>query len=760
MATKDSDNIIDDIVNDISELPIQPQDGNPIKSSKSTSKNQSKKDGAKASASKKSPKHPSPKNIDGFKQPHKKSPASFATEDSVPISVEDTTVTIIEADDIEPSADESSDANAEPASPEEIADERLGTDNVTFKEPVAEEDDITIIEVDEDGTAKSDDTAEDNAPEDDATEEDTVEEDIAIESSTTETDEPEESEESEDSEEIEDDEVEEVEEIEETEEVEETEKSEDEDIEKLLDDFSASKPKSTKSATTPKSSLKSQRTAPNGYVYRIISRILGIITTIILGTFVTYASLSNAIPFKYVTLIIGISAIFSGFYIFKTFRRKTHLSVLTVLNIFGVIISIASLFGFLKFNELLNFLDNNLGSSNTSYSIYNVIVSKESSYNSLDDVKGKEFHSISDFVDTTKLESAVKEQADGTVVYVKDITSMLKDTAADLTYISLLNSGTYDATVDTTDGKVFKDTLKVIGEIKVAAEKETLSSNTDVTKESWLLYISGIDTRSGQMLDRSLSDVNIVMAINPKTKNILMVAIPRDYYVQLHGTTGLPDKLTHAGSLGGLSLSMSTIEDILGVDIQQYLRVNFNAVTGLVNAIGGITVNSDVDYSFKCYTNPNCTINPGLNNLDGDCALAFARERMAYSSGDRHRGENQEQVIEKVFDKITSSATLISKYSDILRALSGSFETSLTTSDITSLVNMQLDDMAKWTIESYNLNGTTSGAYTYSYPNQTLSVMFPDAATIETAKAKIQAVLSGNKASSVSVLSTNLAASF
>ena len=192
----------------------------------------------------------------------------------------------------------------------------------------------------------------------------------------------------------------------------------------------------------------------------------------------------------------------------------------------------------------------------------------------------------------------------------------------------------------------------------------------------------------------------------------------------------------------------------------QPLVLDVDEVTGLVNAIGGITVNSDVDYSFKCYTNPNCTINPGLNNLDGDCALAFARERMAYSSGDRHRGENQEQVIEKVFDKITSSATLISKYSDILRALSGSFETSLTTSDITSLVNMQLDDMAKWTIESYNLNGTTSGAYTYSYPNQTLSVMFPDAATIETAKAKIQAVLSGNKASSVSVLSTNLAASF
>ncbi|MBR2588847.1 LCP family protein [Candidatus Saccharibacteria bacterium] len=486
--------------------------------------------------------------------------------------------------------------------------------------------------------------------------------------------------------------------------------------------------------------------------YRIISRMLAIASTLILGAFLTYVVLTNAIPFKYIVALIGISAIFAVFYLFKSFRNKTSLPVLTILNILGVVLSAISILGFLKFNQLFNFLDDNLGTSDESYDIYNIIVSKSSSYENIDSVKGKEFHSISDFIDTSNLETAVKEQVNGTIVYVDGITSMLKSSIQNPTYISLLSAGTWDATVDMSGGEVYSENLKIIGEIKVKfSEKKELVSGTDVTNKSWIMYISGIDTRSGQMLDKSLSDVNILMTVNPKTKDILMVAIPRDYYVQLHGTSGLPDKLTHAGSLGGLELSMDTIEDLMGIEINQYLRVNFNAVTNLVNAIGGITVNSDVDYSFKCHTNPSCVINPGPNNLNGDCALAFSRERYAYSSGDRHRGENQEQVIEKVFDKITSNATLISKYSDILNALSGSFETSLTTSDITSLVNMQLDDMSKWTIETYNLNGNTGGAYTYSYPGQILSVMYPDQSTVNIAKAKINAVLNGEKASSVAL---------
>ncbi len=478
--------------------------------------------------------------------------------------------------------------------------------------------------------------------------------------------------------------------------------------------------------------------------FRIISRILALATTGAVIALAVRVITTGVVPNKYLIPGLAIAAVTLFFYIFKAFRRKTHVWMLIILDIIGLALAAASVFGFIKVAETMSFLDNNFDTG-AEYSIYNVIVQKDSNYLTLDDVRGKTFNSISDFVDTEKLEKAAKEQADATIAYADGVTSLLKSAIDDPSYIALLNSGTYDAALEADEGNLYSSNLKVIGEIRVEVEKKEETSKTDLTKDSFVVYISGIDTRSGMMLDRSLSDVNIVMAVNPETKHILMVSIPRDYYVQLHGTTGLKDKLTHAGATGGLELSMTTIEDLLNIKFNRYVRVNFNFVINLVDAVGGITVYSDVNYTFKTLhpSDQSCTFYPGNNNVNGACALGFARERYAYSDGDRHRGRNQEQVIEKIFNKLTSSSTLISKYSDILNALSGSFDTNISTSDITSLANMQLSDMAQWTIESYNLDGQSGGGYTYSYPSQVLSVMYPDEATVETAKQKIQAVLTG-----------------
>ncbi|MBR5621156.1 LCP family protein [Candidatus Saccharibacteria bacterium] len=492
---------------------------------------------------------------------------------------------------------------------------------------------------------------------------------------------------------------------------------------------------------------KSKKEPAKAKPFRIISRLLALATTGAVVALAVRIVTTGAVPNKYLIPGAAIAAVVLLFYIFKAFRKKTHVWVLIILDIIGIALAAASVFGFIKVEETMAFLNNNFD-NNAEYSIYNVIVDKDSNYLTLDDVRGKTFHSISDFVDTEKLEKAAKEQADATIAYADGVTSLLKNAIDDPSYIVLLNSGTYDAALEADEGKTYAGNLKVIGEIRVEVKKDKTAQEVDLANESFVVYISGIDTRSGMMLDRSLSDVNIVMAVNPKTKNILMVSIPRDYYVQLHGTTGLKDKLTHAGSLGGVDLSMTTIEDLLNIKFNRYIRVNFNFVINLVDAVGGITVYSDVNYTFKTLhpENQNCTFYPGNNTVNGACALGFARERYAYSDGDRHRGRNQEQVIEKVFDKVTSSSTLISKYSDILNALSGSFDTNISTGDITSLANMQLSDMAKWTIESYNLDGTTGGAYTYSYPSQILSVMHPDEATVETAKQKIHATLTGETA--------------
>ncbi|MBQ3325771.1 LCP family protein [Candidatus Saccharibacteria bacterium] len=537
----------------------------------------------------------------------------------------------------------------------------------------------------------------------------------------------------------------------------------DEDIEKIVAEVENETPKNSvtdnKSIEESKPGLAHQISSREQRIrrampYRIISRILSIVALAAFGAFLTRVALTNAIPAKYLWPSIAATAIAGIIIIAISFKRKASLATLSILNIINLVSLVIGIIGFVSVNGVMTFLDQNLGEK-TEYTIYNVFVKKDSPYNSLSDVRGKDFHTISDFTDTTKLEEAVNNQVGGFVIYEKTVTDIMKSATKDTMYIGLLSSGTYESALSyaidnqsssfgSHDAKNdYEQNLKVIGEIKVAVDKTTRPQTSNLTKQSFVMFISGIDTRSGQMVGTSLSDVNIIMAVNPTTRQILLVAIPRDYYVMLHGTTGLPDKLTHAGALGGINLSMSTIEDLLDIKFDQYLRVNFNAVINLVNAIGGITVNSDVDYDITAWTNKTCVFHPGLNNLDGACALAFARERYAYSSGDRHRGENQEQVIQKIFEKISSDKRTLLNYSNLLNALSGSFETTIKTSDITSFVNMQLDDMRPWTITTYNLDGTTGMALTHSYPGQYLSVMHPDYNTVEAAKIKIHEVLSG-----------------
>ncbi|MBO7720731.1 LCP family protein [Candidatus Saccharibacteria bacterium] len=677
----------------------------------------------------KNPKNPSSKKpVEGPKKVNQEKPAEAPVEEPVEVSSEDTTVTIIEADNIEeseetPKEGTNNDIVEEPAieddAPTETPETDIETDTKTEPEKT-EEVEVVKIEVES--------APEEEAPEDEAPvsgEElvaNAIVDDTAIDQNLDEL----------------------INDIEKDEKKEENKTGKKEkDSKKEGSKPLKNKEDSEKKVKKEQKEKRAKKAPKKAKPFRWLSRLLALASTGAVIALAIRVITTGVIPNKYLIPALAIASVFSLFYLFKAFRNKTHISILIFLNILGVIITGASIFGFIKVQETMSFLDNNFN-DNKEYSVYNIIVNKKSNYNSLDDVKGKTFHSISNFVDTERLETAASEQANAEVSYEDGIISLLNNAINDDSYIAVLNAGTWDATISLEDGKNnYNQNLKVIGELKVEVVKENITNNSDLTTDSFIIYLSGIDTRSGVMLDRSLSDVNIVVTVNPKTKRILMTTIPRDYYVQLHGTTGLPDKLTHAGSLGGLQLSMATIEDLLDFKFDRYIRVNFNFVINLVNAIGGITVDSDVNYNITAWTDRNCTYHPGANQVDGKCALAFARERYAYSDGDRHRGRNQEQVIEKIFNKLTSSSTLISRYSDILNSLSGSFDTSISTTDITSLANMQLSDMVAWTVETYNLDGTTGMTYTYSYPSQRLSVMYPDPTTVETAKAKIKEVLAG-----------------
>ena len=473
---------------------------------------------------------------------------------------------------------------------------------------------------------------------------------------------------------------------------------------------------------------------------KIFSGVLVFLMAVSVGLLIFNFSRSNMLPAKFFYPLSGGLIVVSLVLLSLTLRKKTKTPAHIIMDVIAAIILGVSLFGNLKLNDTINFLNNNLSSDSMQKVVYNVIANKDAEYKELSDIKGETIVAPPDFsVSEDEIKKAAKEQAEAEVEFESDLSAVTKLPLEDKTALILLGESFYESVTE--DDKDFKENTKVVGTISVEVKVEGNKGNSNLTDHAFVFYISGIDTRSGTMPYTSLSDVNIAVVVNPTTHKVLLVSIPRDYYVQLHGTTGLHDKLTHAGSLGGVQLSMATIQDLLDIEFEKYIRVNFQFLKGLVDAVGGITVNSDVDYSFTTWNNRSCVINPGLNSLNGDCALAFARERYAYATGDRHRGENQEQVIEKVLEKLTSSTTLITKYSDILTALDGTFETSFTSDDISGLVRYQLDSMPSWKVESQNLDGTTGMTYTYSYPSQPLSVMYEDAESIAAAKKKITEVL-------------------
>ena len=263
-----------------------------------------------------------------------------------------------------------------------------------------------------------------------------------------------------------------------------------------------------------------------------------------------------------------------------------------------------------------------------------------------------------------------------------------------------------------------------------------------ITKEPFVIYLSGVDTR-GELTENARSDVNILAVVNPVTKRVALINTPRDYYVDLAGTDS-KDKLTHAG-LYGVETSMATLGNLYGVNVDHYIRINFAGFISIVDALGGVDVYSDQAFTSvgsPGYYDPT-TFVEGWNHLDGKAALAFARERHAFASGDIQRGINQMKVIDAMLNKIKSPALLMG-FSKIMDAASDCFVTDFSQEQISALVRMQLSDFADWDIQSYTVTGSSStSTKCYSAKGQKLYVMKPDEAAVSKAKEMIASVLGG-----------------
>lgn len=263
----------------------------------------------------------------------------------------------------------------------------------------------------------------------------------------------------------------------------------------------------------------------------------------------------------------------------------------------------------------------------------------------------------------------------------------------------------------------------------------------DITKESFIVYVSGNDTNYS--LKNVRSDVNILAVVNPETKQVLLINTPRDYYVPLVGSgeaDGQMDKLTHCG-IYGIECSMATLGDLYDQDVHYYAQVSFVGFKRLIDAMGGITVYSDASF----YAAESGTqIHKGDNYLNGEEALGFVRERHNLADGDNARGRHQMAVIQAIIKKAASGA-ILTHYGDILDSMGGCFGTNLTNEEASNLVKMQISDMATWNIKSFSVQGDGYGEknYCYSTGGQLVYVLPQNAAYVDHAKNLIDKVFDG-----------------
>ena len=261
----------------------------------------------------------------------------------------------------------------------------------------------------------------------------------------------------------------------------------------------------------------------------------------------------------------------------------------------------------------------------------------------------------------------------------------------------------------------------------------------DVTSDPFVVYLSGSDTRN-EKLTTSNSDVNVLVIINPKTKQILLLNTPRDYYIPNPAGNGKLDKLTHCG-IYGIDCSINALSDLYDVTVNYYGQINFTGFETLIDAIGGITVESETAFTTL---NGHFPIQKGMNKLNGAEALGFVRERYAFQTGDNQRGKNQMKVITAVIDKL-SAGTIIMHYNSILDSLQGMFVTNFSGTEISDLVRMQLGDGADWNVKSFAVTGANGSEITYSIPGSRVSVMYPDDELVARAASLVDRVIAGDE---------------
>lgn len=455
-------------------------------------------------------------------------------------------------------------------------------------------------------------------------------------------------------------------------------------------------------------------------IVNIICRVLTVVSTILAFLFMYFVYKLNLLTLKYFLLIISVILLFYLLFYLINFSKRVLVGFKIFTTIFVILFGAVFSFGMEYVDKTSDFFHSITGdlSQKEEYFVKTLNTSQIKVINNL---KGKKIGAYvsADEATINVAKELVNKKIEFEFVKYTDITLMFSD----------LENGVIDAVlinelIDSLRQHEFNHTsnLKIVYSVLVPIVSLEEAKEVDVTNRTFNVFVAGGDAY-GTINKVMNTDVNMVITVDPVKKKLLFTSIPRDYYVNLPSKgEDAYDKLTHAGYYG-IQESILAVEKLLDIEINYYVKVNFSTIVDLIDAIGGIEVYSDYAFSEIAYGKYSYKV--GINKLNGEQALGFARERYSFKDGDIQRVKNQQKVLSAVVNKVSSSSVIITKYLEILDSVSESFSTNLDTQSINKLVKMQLDEMVMWTIKNQNLtsgNGSTK-QITYTFPTLELYVM-------------------------------------
>lgn len=495
----------------------------------------------------------------------------------------------------------------------------------------------------------------------------------------------------------------------------------------------------------------------------LIKRIISIVFSIILVVCTLYLLIQlvtlNVLPSKFLFIAVAILFLIDTIIVILiNFYSKKVVSKI-ILIVVTIVLSLGMGFGGYYLQKTNTMFSNITNVTSTSKNTVSVIVKESSDMQDLRDIADKK-------VGTLRLIGLVGTQTCLEDIESKDIKieQMNYDSISNL--MSAFYSGEVDVVIlnesyrsnveDIEEYKNFSDNTRVIYQTTFETEDTNVANSvSDITEHPFNVLITGSDSRV-DISENARSDVNMVVTVNPTTNTILLTSIPRDFYVTTvcdaadGCQNGAMDKITHTG-MTGINTTKRTVENLLGIEINYTVKVGFESVTKIVDALGGIDVYVEPGYAVPELLHGNGRgVTEGVNHLDGELALAYSRERYAYTEGDRQRTKNQQQVVMGIIDKMTSSSVL-ANYADLMDALGDTFQTTMSASEIQALIQYQMDKMPSWTVEQYMVDGT-GDTLMCAELGQAAYVMVPDQTTVELAKRKIAAVMDGGSSTSITSL--------